>query len=405
VEWAELQMINVYHGLPETIKKGSIKKLAIIQEVEKPLGIDPKLRAFGFQFPVVSAGATYAPKKVWGFVDVEEDGSARFKVPARQPIYFLPLDEKGMAVQRMRTFTHLMPGETQGCIGCHADRNYYGVPLNKKRPIAMSREAQQPEIPEWGLTGFSYTNVVQPILDKHCVSCHGRERPAAGLELTSDKTDFFNISYENLVRKGTPAEDFIIGGTSEKFENKYTSWIPTYNGQEANILEIKPGTWGAKASLLAKIIESGHKDNDGKTRIELTDSEKLKIYMWLDLNVPYYGGSNSNYQSNRGCRQQIPYQFEEVFHDVAIRRCVSCHMQEKNKFVFSYPNQFALRIDNPEYNPFLKAPLAKSSGGTEKCGKAIFKNQNDEDYQNLIKTFENLARMLEETPRLDMSQR
>lgn len=400
-QWAEIQMMNVYYGLPESIEKGSIKKLAVVQEVEKPLGIDPGLRAFGFQFPVVSAGATYAPKKVWGFVDVEEDGSARFKVPARQPIYFLPIDEKGMAVQRMRTFTHLMPGETQGCIGCHADRNYYGIPVNKKRPIAMMKEAQQPELPEWGLEGFGYTELVQPIWDKHCIDCHGRENPEAGLELTGDKTDFFNVSYENLVRKGTPAENFMIGGTPEEFENKYTSWIPTYNGQEANILLIEPGIWGAKASLLAQMIESGHKNEKGENRVELSKEEKLKVYMWLDLNVPYYKGSNSNYQANRGCRQQIPPGFTEAFQGMAARRCVSCHSQTDNLNVFSYPGQFALRIDNPELNPIFKAPLAKEAGGTGKCG-AVFRDENDMDYKTLIGTFYELSDQLRENPRLDM---
>ena len=401
-EWAEIQMLNVYNGLPESIKKGSIKKMAIVQEVEKPLGIDPNLRAFGFQFPVVSAGATYAPKKVWGFVDIEEDGSARFKVPARQPIYFLPLDENGMAVQRMRTFTHLMPGETQGCVGCHADRNYYGVPANTKRPIAMSKPAQEPKIPEWGVSGFGYVKLVQPILDKHCVECHERTNPAADLELTGDKTDFFNVSYENLVRKGTPSEDFIMGGTNRVFDNKYTSWIPTYNGQEANILKIEPGEWGAKASLLATKIESGHKDKKGKPRVNLSESEKLKMYMWLDLNVPYYAGSNSNYRSNRGCRQQIPPGFEETFKDVVSRRCVSCHTQEKNQSVFSYPNQFALRIDNPELNPIFMAPLAKENGGSGKCKTSVFESEKDKDYQKLLATFNVLAEDLNLRPRMDM---
>jgi len=402
IEWAEIQMMNVYNGLPESIEKGSIKKLAIVQEVEKPLGINPNRRAFGFQFPVVSAGATYAPKKVWGFINVEEDGSARFKVPARQPIYFLPLDEDGMAVQRMRTFTHLMPGETQGCVGCHADRNYYGVPVRSKRPVAMAKKAQEPEMPTWGLSGFSYTREVQPILDKHCVECHGREDPAAGLELTGDKTDFFNISYENLVRKGTPSEDFIIGGTSEKFNNKYTSWIPTYNGQEANILQITPGEWGAKASLLAKKIDDGHKNKKGESRIKLTANEKLRIYMWLDLNVPYYGGSNSNYRANRGCRQQIPPDFNAAFEDMAVRRCISCHKQKDSLSVFSYPNQFALRIDHPEKNPILMAPMSKDEGGSGKCAEVVFKNKKDKDYQKLLDTFEQLRKNLSLRPRMDM---
>ncbi|MCP4309926.1 MAG: hypothetical protein GY790_01565 [Bacteroidetes bacterium] len=400
-EWAEIQMMDVYNGLPETIKRGSIKKLAIVQEMEKPLGISPDLRAFGFQFPVVSAGATYAPKKVWGFARVEEDGSARFKVPARQPIYFLPLDEKGMAVQRMRTFTHLMPGETQGCIGCHADRNYV-VKVNSNRPMAMAHEAEQLEEPEWGVSGFNYTRQVQPVLDKYCISCHGRNDPAAGLELTGDKTDFFNISYENLVRRGTPAENFMMGGTSAAFNNKYTSWIPTYNGQEANILRIEPGEWGARASLLTTIIDSGCADENGKSRVDLSDNEKLNLYMWMDLNVPYYGGSNSNYQANRGCRQQIPPGFTEAFEDISARRCAACHSQEDNQSVFSYPNQFALRIDHPELNPILMAPLDPLAGGSGKCKEIVFKSAEDDDYLKLLHTFDQLAKDLELRPRLDM---
>ena len=112
-------MQDVYIGLGDAVARGDIKQLAVVQEMEKPLGIDPARRAFGFQFPVVSCGATYAPKKIWGYATVEPDGSAHFKVPAQEPIYFLPLDAEGRAVQRMRTFTHLMPGEVQGCIGCH----------------------------------------------------------------------------------------------------------------------------------------------------------------------------------------------------------------------------------------------------------------------------------------------
>src|SRR6056297_1586855 len=129
----------------------------------------------------------------------------------------------------MRTFTLLMPGEVQGCVGCHADRNYV-ISANRKNPIAMSRPAQKPEEPEWGIKGFSYTELVQPIWDNNCISCHKGKDPAGGLELSGDRTDFFNVSYENLVREGTPAEDFLMGGTSAAFDNKYTKWIPTYNG-------------------------------------------------------------------------------------------------------------------------------------------------------------------------------
>lgn len=267
-------MQNVYNGLGRTVPRGSIKQLAIVQEVEKPLSISPDQRAFGFQFPVVSCGATYAPKKVWGYATVEPDGSAHFEVPAQQPIYFLPLDAQGRAVQRMRTFTHLMPGESQSCVGCHADRNY-AAPATTRAPSRPAAEKLQK--PEWGLQGFSYARVVQPIWNKHCIACHDRRHPAAQLELTGDKTDFFNVSYENLVRKGTPSQQWWIGGVGGAFaSSKYTSWIPTYNGQEANILDIAPGRWGAKASLLVTVIAKGHPDKEGAARVTLSDAEKRR---------------------------------------------------------------------------------------------------------------------------------
>jgi hypothetical protein len=260
--WATVLMQDVYQGLGAAVPRGSIERLAVIQEIEKPLGIDPDRRAFGFQFPVVSCGATYAPKRVWGFAPVEADGSAYFKVPARQPIYFLPLDDQGRAVQRMRTFTHLMPGELQSCVGCHADRNQAtpnaGAGLTTPA-AAVGGAPVDLEPPEWGREGFSYAHVVQPVWDRHCLTCHDGEDAAAGLDLCGDRTDFFNVSYEHLVRRGTPSERWWIGGVSGTFTpSPFTSWIPTYNGQEANILQIEPGQWGARASRLAALIDEGH---------------------------------------------------------------------------------------------------------------------------------------------------
>ena len=406
--WATIIMQDVYNGLGDSVKRGSIKKLAIVQEVEKPVGISPDLRAFGYQFPVVSCGATYAPKKIWGYATVAPDGSANFKVPAQKPIYFLPLDEKGMAVQRMRTFTHLMPGEVQSCVGCHADRNYAMARTTDKmmhRPEAMMRKTEELEKPEWGAHGFSYPHIVQPVLDKHCVKCHGTDDPSAVLELTGDKTDFFNVSYENLVRKGTSGEKSWVERINGKFTySKYTSWIPTYNGQEENILEITPGRWGAKASLLAKVVDSGHPDENGEDRINLSRNEKARVYAWLDLNCPYYGTSDSNYLGLRGCRQQLPNGFAGMMKDIASRRCVSCHenADTDGNWVFNLRDNFYIRIDNPHRNNFLMAPLSKSAGGTGKCGQAVFQDTSDADYRKIMAAFEELHQKLQQRPRFDM---
>jgi len=395
-QWATLCMQDVRIGLGDKVAPGEIKHLAVVQEVEKPLGIDPGKRAFGFQFPVVSAGATYAPKKIWGYAKVEKDGSAHFKAPAREPIYFLPLDEEGRAVQRMRTFTHLMPGEVQGCVGCHADRNSVTPSRGAgNRPLAMQRPAQDLQTPEWGVTGFSYARIVQPVFDAHCVECHSWKEKAGGIELTGDKTDFFNVSYEYLVRRRP-------GGGETNNGSEMTKWIPTYNGREANILQIEPGQWGAKASILGRLIASGHPDEDGKPRVKLAPAEKHRVYAWMDLNVPYYRSSDSAYRDNRGCRRILPEALKPVFADVAARRCASCHTGMKDYFRTPDKDSFFLRLDHPERNSFLAAPLAKSAGGTEACGKPVFTNTRDPDYRKLLDTFKETAALLDDTPRMDM---
>ncbi|MDP7133404.1 MAG: hypothetical protein QF437_23115, partial [Planctomycetota bacterium] len=378
---------DVYNGLEPYVKRGEVKQLCVVQEIEKSKFASNRYRAFGFQFPVVSCGATYAPKKVWGYADVEDDGSANFKVPAGIPIYFMALDAEGRAVQRMRSFTHFMPGEVRGCVGCHESRSKTARMAG--RPLATMRSPQDLEPPEWGLTGFSYSRIVQPVLDRYCVECHNATNAPKGIDLAGDRTDFFNVSYEKLAREGRPGA------------NPYTKWIPTFNGHEANILQVTPKAWGSPASKLADIILTGHPDEDGKARFKMDDLGRRRIMAWIDLNVPYYGTSHSNHYNRKGCRQMTPPALEATLRKVAGKRCVSCH-KPGGKGSARIPRQAWLRITNPHLNNFLLAPLAKAGGGTEACGQPVFKSKADPDYLAILKTFEPLHKLLKETPRKDM---
>ena len=415
--WAEISLQDVYEGLEPHVKRGEIKRICVVQEIEKSrfapqdfsIVADPsdrfskKIPAFGYQFPVVSCGATYAPKKVWGFAKVEADGSAHFKAPTGVPIYFMALDKQGRALQRMRTFTHFMPGERQGCIGCHAQRNSVvlrsqpGVTL--PLPLATKRPAEELTIPEWGLGGFTYARIVQPVLDSHCTECHNARDMQGDVDLSGDKTDFFNVSYDILARTGVVGqwhfEQLAVGkiplGTS-----RYTSWISTYNNTEENILEVTPKAWGSPASLLANVILTGHRDQDGRPRVTLSAGEQQRIYTWLDLNVPYYGTSESNYYDRKGCRRLYPDDLDAVLADVASRRCASCHES-------GIPRTHYTRILNPEENAFLFAPLAIAAGGTESCGKSVFASKQDPDYQRILQTFESIRKQVPSRPRMDMA--
>ena len=80
--------------------------------------------------------------------------------------------------------------------------------------------------------------------------------------------------------------------------------------------------------------------------------------------------------------------------DVCAKRCAECREQ--------VPRTFYTRMLKPENNRFLLAPLAKSAGGTQQCGRAVFASTDDPDYQRILRTFEALQKLLELRPRADM---
>jgi hypothetical protein len=381
--YATLYLQDVYDGLEPYVRRGEVTALRVIHERHKPVRIDLSRMAFGFQFPVISCGATYAAKDVLGEVPVEPDGSACFRVPAGEPVYFMALDAEGRAVQRMRSFTHLVPGEVHGCIGCHEHRLRAAEP--HRGSAYFNRPARDLRPPEWGAGGFDYSRVVQPVLDRYCIRCHNSVTPPKRIDLTGGKTDFFNVSYECLAREnqthlGTP----------------YVSYILTYNGLERNIFQVTPKEWGSPRSKLAEVVLSGHPRRNGKPRFAMDERSRRRILAWIDLNVPYYGTSETAYPERRGCRQIVPPELDAVLTDVAQRRCAQCHQGGQ------IPRRAWVRITEPDLNPFLVAPLAKAAGGSQECGKPIFAGKDDPDYRAVLALFRPIEEMLRRRPRMDM---
>ncbi len=369
---ATVYLVDVYRGLEPYVERGSVKAILVVEEVPKLLRT--RTRGFGFQTPVISCGATYAAKKVWGTAKVEADGSAYFKAPTGRALYFIAVDERGVGVQRMRSFTHFTPGETQGCIGCHEPRST--APPAARKAMAIRRGPQDLEAPSWGVTGFDYARHVQPVLDKACAKCHAGLAPNGGVDLSADKTDWFNVSYNTLT-------------------GRYVNWIDTRNGREANILQITPNTWGSPKSQLAEIILSGHPDKNGKPRVALTGDERTRVLTWIDLNVPYYGTYDMADERRPGGRRLYPKGLDKALQDVHKRRCASCHKGVAGKGKW-------LRVTKPEQNAFLVAPLAKAAGGRGACKGEVFASTGDPDYRMLLRAFEPIAESIKDHPRMDM---
>jgi hypothetical protein len=283
--WASMYIQDVYEGLTPIVRRGEVCELAVVEERAKATSAHDRSRGrYAYQLVAISAGATYAPKKVWGYAKVHEDGSAYFKVPANTPIYLIALDKEGRDVQRMRSFTHLQPGEIQGCIGCHEPRN--SAPPPRAQPRAVAGPAQPLVEPPWGVRGFAFIERVQPVLDRRCVSCHKGPKPAGGKDLTGEPAKeggkLFSKAYMSLLGP-KPKGDIAAG------KKPFNAWAPTNNGQEWTIRRTAPKVWGSCNSRLADMILADHPDKDGKPRVKLTDAEKRVFLTWIDLNSPYYG--------------------------------------------------------------------------------------------------------------------
>ena len=251
--WAAVYVQDIYNGLEPYVKRGDIRRICVVEEKPRDALSGPRRCQFGVMNVTVSCGATYATRVVWGFANVADDGSAYFQVPAEKPVFFLALDDQGRAVQRMRSYTHLMPGEVQGCVGCHATRNPV-TPSLKLTTRAFHGELQPLEPPPWGgPVGFDYESIVQPVLDVHCTQCHHDEDAAAGVRLTGTRTQFFSTSYDTLAMGYKPAPWHRFVGKNAMIENPYTNWISGFHGVEDNILEIEPRRWGSPRSTLALI--------------------------------------------------------------------------------------------------------------------------------------------------------
>jgi len=143
-------------------------------------------------------------------------------------------------------------------------------------------------------------------------------------------------------------------------------------------------------------VLTNHPDEQGKPRFEMDEAGRRRILAWIDLNVPYYGTSETAYPELTGCRRIVPAELDKVLNTVAARRCASCHAGGK------VPRREWVRITEPELNPFLIAPLAKTAGGSQKCGQAVFADKNDPDYQAVLATFKPVEEMLRRVPRMDM---
>jgi hypothetical protein len=249
---AVVSIMNIYesqHAWPQGTK---IKALRIVQILPKSTP--------GRNNPAIGYGTEKNARAVLGTVPVEEDGSVSFYLRPYIPVFFQAVDERGLAVQSMRTDVYVSPSESLSCVGCHEKRKT-APPALQKVSLAMRRAPSVITPEPDGSNPFNFVRLVQPVLDARCAGCHAKSPKAPALTAVKDDPQPWSAAYRNL----KPFAFYYDGGGS--FTASKTI----------------PGQFGAMASKLYGVLSKGHHD------VKLSAEELHRITLWLDCNSDFYG--------------------------------------------------------------------------------------------------------------------
>ena len=259
-----MAVVNVYDTLSPWPANTAIKELRILQLLpcSVPSGGDAPHET-GKR--IAEAGDSIVPTR-WtlGTVPIEADGSAYFKVPAYRELFFQLIDERGMAVQSMRSGTAVRHGEKLVCQGCHEPKHRASTSANAL-PLAMRREPSTPKPDLDGSNPFSYVRLVQPVLDRNCVSCHEKNAGKA-----------INLGREPLQNQWFASYNSLL-----KFA--FTSYGAQNGWSDPRWYRTTPGKFGAHASKLVELLDRGHYD------VKLAPEDFHRITLWLDSASLFYG--------------------------------------------------------------------------------------------------------------------
>ena len=368
------------------VKPGTIKKLLVLEDLPKPISY--------YSLPgLISMDGTHTLRRVLGTVPVEPDGSASFEVPALRSIYFVALDEKGLAVKRMQSYTMVMPGETQGCVGCHEPRTDPSGSTGGGALMALERPASQiepvPGVPEV----FDYPRDIQPIWDRHCVTCHSAEKPLGRVVLTGDYNEWFTQSYYAL---------FAYNQISDMMGR----YLTEFRSHE-------PYGFGTGSSPLMNKIDGSHYD------VKLTKQEHDTVRLWVEASA-YFTGTYAVYNHSENAvagalANNAKVEIGKPLDGIVYNRCLWCHDSAASmgrrvrKGKMNQPKHCwnLYNLSYPEKSMILLAPLAKTAGGygwcKDKYGQpAVFRDVQDPDYQAILRAIRAAKTRQEKAGRYDM---
>lgn len=337
---------DVYQS-SQNIPRGTIRRLRVNELIPQPTQ----------RVPFSSVVTFEVLKRVLGTVPVDESGSVAFEAPAGVPLQFQALDEHGLAVMTMRTFTHLQPGERAGCIGCHEPRNASPPPARlplAAQPVLRLEPPAGPQYPG----GLSFAKTVQPVLDRYCISCHGLEQKAGELDLLGTLQ---------------VTEDDIASAFAQLLPSHAYASL-TQDGVRVKIAQYGAETWYsqpkdyfAHGGTLASMLLQGHEG------VELDSDSRQRIIDWLDLNAPFYGTYSWNKDEWRR-----PSAAGERALRAAIRERFGDELAKQ-------PFAALVNVALPEESRILMAPLAREAGGWGQIERGGWQSTDAPAYQQMLR--------------------
>ena len=280
------------------VPRGTVKKLRVIEYYFSR-------RGFGGLYGTLGLDGPWDVKRILGTVPVEADGSAHFKIPANSPLALQPLDDKGQALQLMRSWFVGMPGEAVSCAGCHEPQNEVSInkaSLASRRPPSMIEPWHGPA------RGFSFVREVQPVLDKYCVSCHGQVETGVPPALVANRGQSVSAGHRPYFKGDLPLTNWTsqlagrwVGGGSFTEAYFQLQRFVRRNGIEGDRRMLTPLEFHFSTTELGQLLARGHHG------VTLDGEAWERLAAWADLNAPFYGtwGEIPQFHANQPGGQKL----------------------------------------------------------------------------------------------------
>ncbi|MCL2346813.1 MAG: polysaccharide lyase family protein [Planctomycetaceae bacterium] len=372
-----LILTDIYRGRRlKDLPRGTIKDLLVLEPLPAPVHYNGGME-------MISLGGTFMLTRVIGTIPVTPEGSSYMELPAGRSFLFVARDENGDSVKRMHSFATVMPGETSMCIGCHESR--LEAPSTELHASLLELAASPPSVPK-PIDGvpdiFDFPRDIQPILDRHCVTCHNNDRADGGINLSPDWGPIYQYSYDTL------SLHRMFGDNRNRAKSDF-----------------EPYEIGTKASKLLRLVDSHHQG------VELAPQEIKMLRYWIEAGANFAGTYAADYSGVIGYNYNFGYTSHDenwpetaAMSDAIQRRCAECHRADNHRklplrlsdFDSNFSRLIVFNLSHPEQSRMLTGPLAKKAGGKGKCGRAVFESTADPDYQAILAGINRAVRYINE---------